>query len=124
MIKKLFSGILGDYKQVILVRTDLKLPKGKMSAQVAHASVDCVLKSYRKNVMRWKRQGMKKIVLKVGDLKELKKYQKLAIENGIKSSLISDAGRTTIKAGTITVLGIGPDISSKIDKVTGKLKMM
>ena len=65
MIRKLLSGILGDYKQVILVRTDLKLPKGKMAAQVAHASVDCVLKSYRSKVMRWKRIGLKKIVLKV-----------------------------------------------------------
>jgi peptidyl-tRNA hydrolase, PTH2 family len=124
MIRKLLSGILGDYKQVILVRTDLKLPKGKMAAQVAHASVDCVLKSYRSKVMRWKRIGMKKIVLKVSDLSELKKYQKLAIEHGIKSSLITDAGRTTVKAGTTTVLGIGPDISSKIDEITGKLKMM
>ena len=72
MIRKLLSGILGDYKQVILVRMDLKLPKGKMSAQVAHASVDCVLRSSRKKVMRWRRQGMKKIVLKVKDLIELK----------------------------------------------------
>jgi peptidyl-tRNA hydrolase, PTH2 family len=124
MIRKLLSGFLGEYKQVILVRTDLKLPKGKMAAQVAHASVDCVLKSYRSKVMRWKRIGMKKIVLKVADLNELKKYQKLATEHHLKNSLISDAGRTTVKAGTVTVLGIGPDLSEKIDKVTGELKMM
>ncbi len=33
------------YKQVILVRQDLKLPKGKLADQAAHASVEAVLKS-------------------------------------------------------------------------------
>jgi len=32
-------------KQVILVRTDLKMPKGKISVQCSHASVESVLKS-------------------------------------------------------------------------------
>ena len=53
-------------KQVILVRQDLKLPKGKLSSQVAHASVDAVLKSKKESIDEWKKQGMKKIVLKVG----------------------------------------------------------
>ena len=64
------------------------------------------------------------LVLKVADLNELRKYQKLATQNHLKNSLISDAGRTTVKAGTVTVLGIGPDLTEKIDKVTGDLKMM
>ena len=38
------------YKQVILVREDLKLPKGKLGSQVAHASVDATLKSDKKVV--------------------------------------------------------------------------
>ncbi len=42
------------YKQVILVRQDLKLPKGKMAAQVAHASVEAVLKSDKKTVESWR----------------------------------------------------------------------
>jgi len=49
------------YKQVILVREDLKLPRGKMSAQVSHASVDCVLKSDKKLVEKWKDQGGKTV---------------------------------------------------------------
>lgn len=35
---------MGELKQVILARNDLKLPKGKLAAQCAHASVEAVLK--------------------------------------------------------------------------------
>jgi len=112
------------YKQVILAREDLKLPKGKLSAQVSHASVDCVLKSDKKIVEQWRNQGGKKVVLKVTDEKELFKYMSLAENEGLKVALIKDAGHTVLEPGTITCLGIGPDLEEKIDRVTGKLKMV
>ena len=112
------------YKQVILVRDDLKLPKGKLAAQCSHASVDAVIKSDRKTVGLWKNEGGKKIVLKVEDEKELFKYKQLAEDSGLKTALITDAGHTVVEPGTITCLGIGPDEEEKIDNITGKLKMM
>jgi len=112
------------YKQVILVRDDLKLPRGKMSAQVSHASVDCVLKSDKKLLEKWKIQGGKKVVLKVVDDKELFKYMSMLENEGIKVALIKDAGHTVVDPGTITCLGVGPDSEEKIDRVTGKLKMV
>ncbi|MBI2542444.1 peptidyl-tRNA hydrolase [Candidatus Woesearchaeota archaeon] len=112
------------YKLVILVREDLKLPKGKMSAQAGHAAVDAVLKSDKKTVEEWKKTGAGKIVLKVKDEKELFKYKQMAEDNRLKTALITDAGHTVIEPGTITCLGIGPDLSEKIDRITGKLKMM
>jgi len=111
-------------KQVILVRQDLKLPKGKMSAQVAHASAESVLKSHKDDISKWRTQGMKKVVLKVEDDKELIKYKNQAEDNGLVTSLITDAGRTVIAPGTMTALGIGPDKEEKIDKITGHLKIM
>ena len=111
-------------KQAILVRIDLKLPKGKLSAMVAHASVESVLKSRKEIVENWKNEGMPKIILKVKDLEELKNYQKIASNNKIITALITDAGHTVLEPGTITCLGIGPDMEEKIDKVTGKLRMM
>ena len=54
-----------EFKQVILVRQDLKLPKGKMAAQCAHASVEAVFNSDKSKVDAWRDQGQKKIVLKV-----------------------------------------------------------
>jgi len=112
------------YKQVILVREDLKLPLGKASSQVAHASVDATLKSDKKIVELWKKEGAKKVVLKVKDEKELLKYKQMAEDIGLKTALVKDAGHTVLEPGTITCLGIGPDLEDKIDKVSGKLKMM
>lgn len=113
-----------SYKQVILVREDLKLPKGKLAAQSSHASVDATLKSDRKIVNLWKKEGGKKVILKVKDEKELVSYKELADDAGLKTALITDAGRTVLEPGTVTCLGIGPDLEEKIDKISGKLKMV
>lgn len=115
---------MSDLKQVILVRADLKLSKGKMSAQVAHASVEAVLKSDQKMVQKWRAQGMKKSILKVADLKELRSFVQLAEDAGLVNALISDAGRTHLEPGTITCLSIGPDVSESVDAVTGKLHLI
>jgi len=111
-------------KQVILVRQDLKLPKGKLAAQAAHAAVEAVFNSDKKKVDAWRKQGQKKVVLKVADEKELLKYLQSAKDSGLKTALITDAGRTVIEPGTKTCAGIGPDEEEKIDEVTGKLKML
>jgi len=113
-----------EYKQVILVRKDLKLPKGKMAAQVAHAAVDCALGTSSFKMMRWKMSHMKKIVLAVEGLRELKQYQTKAKHFGLKTAMITDAGLTTVPPGTVTCLGIGPDREDAIDRVTGDLKMI
>jgi len=111
------------YKQVILVRQDLKLPKGKMAAQASHASVEAVLKSDTLIVEEWRSEGMKKSVLKVKDEKELLEFKKKAGMAKLKNALIRDAGRTFLKKPTITCLGIGPAEEDKIDKITGTLHL-
>ncbi len=113
-----------EYKQVILVRQDLKLDKGKMAAQVAHACLEAALKSDKEITKKWRAKGMKKVVLKVKNKEELFKYKEIAKDNNLKTALITDAGRTSIKPGTVTCLAIGPDEEKSIDGITGKLKMM
>ena len=113
-----------EYKQVILVREDLKLDKGKMAAQVAHASVESALRSDKDIVKKWRIKGMKKVVLKVKNKEELFKYNQIAKDNKLKTALITDAGRTRLEPGTLTCLAIGPDEEKRIDEVTGSLKMM
>jgi peptidyl-tRNA hydrolase, PTH2 family len=113
-----------ELKQVIVVRKDLKMPKGKMSAQAAHASVESVLRSSEEIVSEWISQGMKKIVVYVEDEKELLDVQQAAKRECIVASVITDAGKTVVSPGTKTCLAIGPDIDEKIDKVSGKLKLV
>jgi PTH2 family peptidyl-tRNA hydrolase len=112
-----------NLKQVILVRNDIKMSKGKVAAQVAHAAVNCALNVNKKLLKNWQSTGMKKVTLKVDSLEELYRYQELAEKEDIINSLITDAGHTEIAPGTQTVLAIGPGPEIQIDKITGELKI-
>ncbi len=82
-------------------------------------------KPYYKNALKaWDDFGSKKIVLKAKNLEELENVHKKCKLKGIPSMLISDAGHTEVEPGTVTVLGVGPEISEKIDKITGSFKLM
>ncbi len=116
-----------SHKMVIVARSDLKLSKGKLAAQVAHAAVDCALKATKydkRNFDAWHQLGQKKTVLKVGGEKELYPLKMAAEKAGLSTALITDAGHTEIPAGTVTVLGIGPGDEAAIDRVTGHLSLM
>ena len=82
------------------------------------------MKSDKEILERWKKQGDKKVVLKVADENELIKYMSMLENENIKVALIKDAGHTVVEPGTITCLGAGPDLEDKIDRITGKLKMV
>ena len=62
---------MSGYKQVIVVRADLKLGKGKLAAQVAHASLEAYKKADKNDVSEWEEAGVKKVVLKANSLSEL-----------------------------------------------------
>lgn len=113
-----------SYKQAILVRMDLKLPKGKLAAQCAHASVEAVLKTEQKVIHAWRNDGMEKVVLKVADEKELRKYIQTAKDMGLKTTTITDAGHTVVEPGTTTCGAIGPAKEAEVDSIVGKLKLL
>ena len=92
---------MSELKQVILVRQDLKLPKGKACAQAAHAAVEAVLRSDSNTVSEWRRSGMAKIALKVKDEKELVKYFQMAKDDGLAVSLITDAMKCVADNGEL-----------------------
>ena len=118
---------MDEYKMVIVVRADLKMSKGKTAAQVAHAAVNCAFASKKHNIdafENWMYNAYPKIVLKAKDEEELFEIKAFADAAGLVNSVITDAGRTEIAPGSVTCLGIGPDASSKIDRVTGELSML
>jgi len=114
-------------KQAIVVRKDLKLSKGKLAAQVAHAAVTLALETKSKKrswFHRWILEGQKKIVLKVENLNELRKIKRKADEYKIPNVMIKDAGLTEVPPGTITCLGLGPAPDDEMDRLVGKLKLL
>jgi PTH2 family peptidyl-tRNA hydrolase len=111
-------------KQVIVVRTDLDISKGKLAAQVAHASVEAAFRSNPKIVNAWREEYSKKVVLKVATDREMVELQKKAAKAKLVAVLIKDAGFTELEPGTMTALGIGPETEAKIDKITGNLKLL
>uniref|UniRef100_A0A7C2SQH0 Peptidyl-tRNA hydrolase n=1 Tax=Archaeoglobus fulgidus TaxID=2234 RepID=A0A7C2SQH0_ARCFL len=111
-------------KQVIVVRDDLKLSRGKIAVQVAHAAVIGYLKSDSNLRRKWLDEGQKKIVLKVKSLEELLEIKQKAESLKLVTGVVQDAGLTEIPPGTITAVVIGPDDEKKIDKVTGNLPLL
>jgi len=109
------------------VRTDLKLGKGKLCAQVAHASLSSFLETQKTRLEwaeKWLKEGQKKVVVKVESLNDLMQIKRKCEVENLPHALIQDKGLTQIPPGTITCLGIGPAPEELIDKITGKLKLL
>lgn len=113
-----------SFKQAILVRHDLQLPKGKMAAQCAHAAVEAALRAGKADLDAWRREGMAKIVLKVADEEELYAYIQEAKDAGLATSVITDAGHTVVEPGTVTCGAIGPGDEDAVDAITKDLKLV
>ncbi|MDP2667014.1 MAG: peptidyl-tRNA hydrolase Pth2 [Candidatus Diapherotrites archaeon] len=115
------------YTQVLVIRSDLKLGKGKLAAQCAHASLQAFLKSQERKYgsawQEWLDEGAQKIVVKVSSEEELLHLFE-QVKNHFPSALIADAGHTQVTPGTKTCIGIGPARESDVDKYTGHLKLL
>jgi len=115
------------YKLVVVVRSDLKMSKGKLAVQVAHAAVTAfyeLLRERPEEARMWLEEGQPKIVCKVGSEAELMKLLERARELGLKGVVIRDAGLTELPPGTITCIGLGPAPRELLDRVTGSLPLL
>ncbi len=114
-------------KQAIVVRSDLKMGKGKVAAQVAHASLSAAESAQQRRpgwYEGWKSGGQAKIVLKVESEEALRELLRKAKAAGLPASLIEDRGLTQLEPGTVTCVGIGPAPDADIDGITRKLKLL
>lgn len=133
---------MSEPKQVIVVRKDLNMRKGKIVAQTSHASLGAILNygqmypatadkdayynlAVNKPVEEWLRGRFKKVCVYVNSEAELLNIFSEALEHGLNTKLIKDAGLTEFNGvPTLTCLAIGPDYPEKIDSVTGHLKLL
>lgn len=111
-------------KQAIIIRTDLKMSKGKAAAQSAHASLEAYKKTDEDVRKEWESEGQKKVVLKVSSEKELLEIFMSAKRVKLPAALIRDAGKTQLLPGTATCVAVGPGEDSAIDKISGRLKLL
>jgi PTH2 family peptidyl-tRNA hydrolase len=118
-------------KQVIVIRRDLKMRRGKEIAQGSHASISFLTKNMQgMNVYGeltevekyWINDRFTKVCVKVNSEEELLQVHEKALAAGLTSHLITDDGTTEFGGQpTATCLAIGPDLSEKIDCITGNL---
>lgn len=126
-----------DVKQVIVIRKDLGMRKGKMIAQGAHASSMFLIEKIQQLMERpsevnftqaelyWLRSNFRKITVSVNSETEMNEIYQLAKNNGLYVRKIIDSGKTEFNGvPTWTSIAIGPDLSEKIDIVTGHLDLL
>jgi PTH2 family peptidyl-tRNA hydrolase len=116
-----------EHKQVIIIRTDLKMSKGKLAAQAGHAAVSAAEEARKKKPEWWKtwlEEGQCKIAVKAKSEEELLRLIQEAKTLHLPCALICDRGLTELPPNTITCVGIGPAPSSQIDKITGSLPLL
>lgn len=111
-------------KQAIVIRSDLKMSRGKAAAQAAHGSLEAYKHASDDIRKQWESEGYKKIVLKASSEKELIEIFNAAKKAKLPAALIRDAGHTQLEPGTATCVGIGPSEDEKIDSVAGKLRLL
>ena len=124
-------------KQVIVMRKDLNMSKGKMVTQGAHASIAFLTNKMKDNLSNpealwwvnlsqaekeWVYGTFYKICVGVDSEKELLDIAYNAIAMGISVKYIEETGG--FDKPTVTCIAIGPDYSSKIDPVTKHLKLL
>jgi PTH2 family peptidyl-tRNA hydrolase len=139
-----------ETKQVIVVRTDLNMPVGKISAQVGHAAGAFMTKDrklyntdmvsarglpikrlikefegeFADEVEQWIIQDYTKICLAADSEEQLVELYEKALEQGMEAHLIIDNGRTCFNnVLTKTVLAIGPHYVDKFE-ITSKLRLL
>lgn len=138
-----------DIKQVIVVRKDLQMRKGKMCAMSSHASMKVIVDlmeevstvhpigksvptctrslslSRTDPLHLWLEGSFAKVVVYVQSEEELNALEQKANELGIRNAMIVDSGRTEFHGvPTKTCIAIGPDFTSRVDEVTGNLKLL
>ena len=126
-------------KQVIVIRRDLRMRRGKEIAQGAHAATAWLAGRVLQNLMpngsvahlvlssaeqAWLQSSFRKVTVKVNSEDELMAVYEQALAAGLAVDLITDRGLTEFGGiPTRTCLAVGPDYDDLVDPVTGGLEL-
>lgn len=123
-----------ELKQVVVMHHGKNMRRGKMISQACHAAMMIFLQPnpglagliQLTRIQDWYRDwGMKKVCLYVKSDEELLAIAEKAKAAGLDCHVITDSGHTEFHGEpTLTCCAIGPDLSSKIDEVTGHLPLL
>jgi PTH2 family peptidyl-tRNA hydrolase len=128
-----------EAKQVIVMRKDLHMRKGKMIAQGAHASLKVLVDAGRASedgthltlaldpaAATWLLGGrFTKVCVSVDSEAALDTIVARAREAGVPCALIVDSGRTEFHGvPTKTCCAVGPAWSDAVDAITGELPLL
>lgn len=118
-------GVMEELQMVIVVRKDIKLPKGKLAVQASHAAVSLAMKAKdTKTYREWFSSGQKKVLVYCENEKVLLSLMQKAKDKGLKTALVQDAGRTVVEPGTKTCIAIGPALESSFVGLTDTLSLV
>jgi peptidyl-tRNA hydrolase, PTH2 family len=117
-----------ETKQVIILRKDLNMRKGKMIAQGAHASLRAYYEAQKTNRLvaeAWFESLSTKVCVGVSSEQALQDAYAGAVNAGLPCAIITDAGKTEFNGvPTKTAVAIGPGPVEEIDKITGSLTLL
>jgi PTH2 family peptidyl-tRNA hydrolase len=130
--------VMSDVKQVIVVRKDLNMRKGKIAAQVAHASMkflvdnneaergDEIMVKLSPEEAEWLLSGsFTKVVVGVDSEQALQDLIFQAELADVECHPIIDAGKTEFNGvSTLTCAAFGPCTAEELDRITGNLKLI
>ena len=110
-------------KQIIVIRRDLKMRRGKEIVQGCHASIGAIEGLDPITLDQWKKSGSKKICVQVPSGVILLQLATMSRERGLPYYLVMDSALTEFEQPTITALAIGPDTDTAIDSITKSLEL-
>ena len=123
-------------KQVIVMRKDLAMRKGKMIAQGAHASLAVLLDRGERDdealtialtpaMTDWLGGRFTKVCVSVDSEAALDQVVERARAAGVPCALIVDSGRTEFHGvPTKTCCAVGPAWAAEVDAITGELPLL
>jgi peptidyl-tRNA hydrolase, PTH2 family len=128
-------------KQVLVVRRDLKMSKGKLAGQAGHAFSGFLRQYVHRLTLGWAVGNddpnlteaqieyccsplHRKVVVATENLESLLEIHQMALARSIYSYLVTDAGLTQFDGPTQTCCAIGPETDEVLEGLTGHLPLL